>query len=169
MKAFLDQLYDYNVWANGLILKYAEQLPEEQFTQETTHSFGSIRDTLIHILIVEWLWREHMQGTGLEYAQALEQVVPEDYPTVGKLYHRWFDEELAMRNFLGDLDEQGVMQLVPYTNAAGRELEDSIAEILAHMVLHGMQHRAEAAAMLTDFGFSPGNLDYTAYLHAEQT
>ena len=30
MKAYLEQLYDYNVWANGLILKFAEQLPEER-------------------------------------------------------------------------------------------------------------------------------------------
>jgi uncharacterized damage-inducible protein DinB len=167
MKAYLEQLYDYNVWANGLILKYAEQLPEEQFTQETSHSFGSIRDTLIHILTVEWLWRERMQGTGLEYAQAIEELIPEEYSTVEKLYHRWFDEELAMRNFLGDLEGEDFFQLVPYTNAAGRDLEDPIADILAHMVLHGMQHRAEAAVMLTNFGFSPGNLDYTAYLHAE--
>ena len=66
MKAYFEQLYDYNVWANGLILKYTEQLPEEQFTQETTHSFGSIRDTLLHIMVVEWLWREKDAGLSVE-------------------------------------------------------------------------------------------------------
>jgi uncharacterized damage-inducible protein DinB len=167
MKAYLEQLYDYNVWANGLILKYAEMLPEEQFTVDTTHSFGSIRDTLVHILIVEWLWRERIQGTGLEYRQALEEIIPEDYPSVEKLYDRWFDEELAMRNIMGDMAEEDFLRLVPYTNASGRELEDPVADVLAHLVLHGMQHRAEVAAILTDFGFSPGSLDYTAYLHAE--
>jgi uncharacterized damage-inducible protein DinB len=167
MKAYLEQLYDYNCWANGLILKYAEKLPEEQFTQETSHSFGSIRDTLVHIMFAEWYWRLRMQGTAPDYQEAREQMKPEDFPMVEQLYHRWFDEELAMRNFLGDLDDEGIMGTFRYTNSAGRELEDRIADILSHIVLHGMQHRAEVAAVLTEFGFSPGNLDYSVYLHAE--
>ena len=117
MKPYFEQLYDYNVWANGLILKYAEQLPEEQFIQETTHSFGSIRDTLLHIMVVEWLWHERMQGSPLRSADALAQTDPQDFPTVEKLYHRWFDEELAMRNFMGDLREEGFHGTVKYTHA----------------------------------------------------
>ena len=103
----------------------------------------------------------------MDYAQAIEEIIPEDFPTVEKLYHRWFDEELAMRNFLGDLDEDGFQEAFKYVNIAGRHLEDTRADALIHIVLHGMQHRAEAAAVLTEFGLSPGNLDYYLYLHAE--
>jgi uncharacterized damage-inducible protein DinB len=167
MKAYLEQLYDYNVWANGLVLKYAQKLPEEQYTQETTHSFGSIRDTLVHILFVEWLWRERIQGNPMDVDEAMESMKPENFPTMDDLYHRWFDEELAMRNFLGDLSEEGYLETFGYVNIAGRYLEDTKADGLTQLVLHGMQHRAEVAAVLTEFGFSPGNLDYYLYLHAE--
>ena len=167
MKAYLEQLYDYNVWANGLILKFSEQLPEEQFTQETTHSHGSIRDTLVHVMGAEWVWRERMGGNQIDISAARKALDPGNFPTVEKLYHRWFDEELAMRNFMGDLSEEGFLGTFKYSSSSGREIEDTIADILAHVVLHGMQHRAEVAAVLTEFGFSPGNLDYLSYLHAD--
>ena len=38
MKAYFEQLMDYNYWANGLVLKYAEQLPQDKFEQENAHS-----------------------------------------------------------------------------------------------------------------------------------
>ena len=167
MKVYLEQLYDYNVWANGLILKFSEQLPEEQFTQESSHSHGSIRDTLVHVMSAEWVWRERMQGRPIDLAAARDDLDPGKFPTVEKLYHRWFDEELAMRNFMGDLSEDGFQGSFKYIRSSGQEVEDTIADILAHVVLHGMQHRSEVAAVLTEFGFSPGNLDYYTYLHAE--
>ena len=100
-------------------------------------------------------------------AAARQKLSSEDFPTPEKLLERWSDEAMKMRNFLGDLTEQGIMGKFKYTNTVGQDLEYTIADILNHVVLHGMQHRAEVALMLTDFGFSPGNLDYSLYLIAE--
>ena len=33
MKPYIEKLIDYNYWANGLILKFAEQLTGEEFLQ----------------------------------------------------------------------------------------------------------------------------------------
>ncbi len=38
MKAYVEQLMDYNNWANGLILKYAEKLPEGQYLELISYS-----------------------------------------------------------------------------------------------------------------------------------
>jgi uncharacterized damage-inducible protein DinB len=35
---------------------------------------------------------------------------------------------------------------------------------MAHLVNHGTQHRSEAAAMLTEYGYSPGDIDFIIYL-----
>jgi uncharacterized damage-inducible protein DinB len=118
-------------------------------------------------MLAEWLWRERMQGNPMGATEARQRLDPRNFPTPERLLSHWNDEETKMRKFLGELTEEGVRGTFKYTNTAGRELEYTIADILNHVVLHGMQHRAEVALMLTDFGFSPGNLDYSLYLIAE--
>jgi uncharacterized damage-inducible protein DinB len=36
---------------------------------------------------------------------------------------------------------------------------------MIHVMNHGTQHRSEAAAILTSFNQSPGDLDFTMYLN----
>jgi uncharacterized damage-inducible protein DinB len=163
--AELMTLYDYNYWANRLLIDSAAQLTSEQFTQPTACSFGSLHRTLVHIMGAEWLWRMRMQ----ERLSPPALLAAEDFPTLADVRTRWQTEEQAMRGFLAGLSAEDLTQPLHYNDTRGNQHTTPLWQVLLHLVLHGMQHRSEAAAMLTDFGHSPGNIDFILYVRTHST
>ena len=153
-------LYDYNNWANQRILDTAVQVSPAQFVAPTGHSFGSLRGTLVHLLDTEWGWRmlcQHHASTPL--------LKEEDFPTLSTLAQRWQEEKQAMQTYLAGLTNDDLAHDVRYTAEAGHERARVLWHNLVHVVNHGTQHRSEAADMLTRYGFSPGDLDFTLFLN----
>ena len=158
-------IYDYNYWATRRILAATGQVSPQQFVDSSAHSFGSLRGTLVHTLDSESAWRMLLQHNTLAYFHALKE---EDFPTFDHLKQRWNEEELAMREYLVHLSDPDLTSLVRYTTPEGDQRERVLWHCLLHIVNHGTQHRSEAAVMLTDYGHSPGGLDFTAFLNEQQ-
>jgi uncharacterized damage-inducible protein DinB len=164
MKAYIEQLIDYNYWANGLIMKYAEKLNNEQFIQPVSESQSSPREILSHILFAERYWLDRMEGIAVPVEEMEKQIGPKNYPDTKTLYGTWFDLELRMRQFLADFEEKKLTETFTYIRPNGEERKFRYIDILTHVVFHGMQHRSEMALVLTNFGHSPGNIDFNYYL-----
>ena len=60
--AGLHSFFAYNEWANARLLGAVTDLSNEQFTKDLGSSFRSIRDTLSHIVAVEWVWLRRWKG-----------------------------------------------------------------------------------------------------------
>ena len=58
----LNELFDYNYWARDRQLQACAGFTEEQFLRPLGNSFPSLRDTLTHLVAVEWLWLERWRG-----------------------------------------------------------------------------------------------------------
>jgi uncharacterized damage-inducible protein DinB len=151
-------LLDYNAWANARIWRAALQVTPEQFLAANTSSYGSLRGTLVHLFRSQLIWRRRLQGESTEGIP-----VETDFPTPQALHQAFLAEEPQMHAYLQTLSDDEAQVLVDYHNSKGQAYQTAIWQILAHVVNHGTQHRAEAAAMLTDFGFSPGDIDLIVY------
>ena len=166
MKPYIEQLIDYNYWANGLILKYSEKLSDEEFTREIENGPDSVRNILAHIMLAEWLWLDRMQGESRILDDFKKFFRFDRYPTIKECYDDWFDIELRMRDFLAGMSEKQLTESFQYAQSDGGERDNRYVDIFTQLTLHGMQHRAELALILTNMGHSPGNLDYIVYLRA---
>ena len=68
-----------------------------------------------------------------------------------------------MRQYIETLSEADLDAEIAATDWRGNTYQMKRWHILVHVILHGMQHRSEAAELLTGYGQSPGNLDFIFY------
>ncbi len=155
-------LYKYNAWANARILKATAQVTAEQFLAPASFSHGGLRGTLVHILFAEWIWRRRWEG----HSPAV-WLQPEDFPGFESLRTRWGAEEKTLMHFVENISEEALNDSVQYSRTDGEPRENILWHLMVHLVNHGTQHRGEAAAMLTGFGHSPGDIDLIVFLREE--
>jgi uncharacterized damage-inducible protein DinB len=159
----LERLYDFNCWANRKLLEGAGRLDAEAFTQPVAGSYGSIRNTLVHVLSAEWGWLDRCGGT--PRGAALEAA---DYPTVAVLLDRWNLVEGHLRGFLASLRDDELDEIVEFTLGNGQKYAMPRGELMHHAILHGVHHRGQVALLLRALGQAPGNFDYFFYCAEEQ-
>jgi uncharacterized damage-inducible protein DinB len=155
-------LYRYNSWANARILKAAANLTPEQFLAPAPFSHGGLRATLLHILTAEWIWRNRWAGHSPS-----ELLSADEFPTFEMLRRRWQTEETLLLTFVGNVSEEALDRSVHYTTTSGKPCENVLWQLMLHLVNHGTQHRSEAAILLTEYGYSPGDLDLIVFLRDE--
>jgi uncharacterized damage-inducible protein DinB len=154
-------LFDYNYWANHLMIEQAAKLSAEQLKQPTGHSWGSLHGTLLHLMDSEYMWRNLCQHHNL-IALRLEH--PAAFPTLESIVTYWKNEEKEMRGYLDSLHDPDLEKILRYEIPEGTR-ERVLWHCLVHVVNHGTQHRSECGVMLTNFGHSPGNIDITRFLN----
>jgi uncharacterized damage-inducible protein DinB len=154
----LERLYDYNYWANKKLLAAVSQLTPEQFTQTVAGSYGSVRNTLVHILSAEWAWLDRCGGQARGPA-----LKADDYPTVESLVDRWGQVEGHVRAFLSILRDEDLNRTVEFTNPRGEKRSGILGALLQHGATHGVHHRGQVALQLRSLGYTPGNFDLLFY------
>lgn len=155
----LRDLYAYSAWANTRILDTAEQLSPDQFTAEAGPSHGSLRNTLVHQMGGQWIWLERWKGGSPERTLSRKEFL-----TLASVRSRWEQVEAETSAFVSTLTEEQLGRVISYTTTEGEARAYPLWQPILQQVNHATQHRSEAAVMLTNFGHSPGDLDYVVYL-----
>jgi uncharacterized damage-inducible protein DinB len=153
-------LFDYNDWAALRILNAAVQVAPEQFVAPNTSSYGNLRGTLTHTLSAGITWRKRLQGLPASPAPLAEN----RFPDPQGLLDAWVAEHQLMCVYLAGLEDADLDAVIEYKTSKGIVYRNVLWGILVHLINHGTQHLAEAAAMLTDFNHSPGDIDLIVYL-----
>jgi uncharacterized damage-inducible protein DinB len=147
-------LYEYGAWANERLLAQAEKLTAEQFRRHWSQGAQSIHESFVHTLGGDWRWFHRWRGVPPPPA-----FVAADWPTVDAIGAKWAELIPQRAAYLASLREDDLRGIIQF--AADERVYDLTRwQGLLHCANHGTQHRSEIAAMLTDAGHSPGDLDY---------
>jgi uncharacterized damage-inducible protein DinB len=158
-KKYIETLYRYNQWANARILDTAAKLSPEQFLAPSDQPHRYLRGVLTHTLFAEWIWRNRWNGIS-----PTTRLKPDDFPSFESLRERWQTEEAELMKFISHVTDEQLNAPFHYTSTEGVKFENILWEAMAHVVNHGTQHRSEAAILLTELGYSPGDLDMILFL-----
>jgi len=152
-KSDISALIVYNFWADERIFSTCEQITTEEFTRKIVPNPGwdSLRGILVHVVDAEYGWRLNLE------AQDASEILEEgDFANASELRSRWNAEHAAWLKYEAGLREDVLN--------ASHEKSLKVWQVIFHVVNHGTQHRGEAAAILTGFNHSPGELDFDTFL-----
>jgi uncharacterized damage-inducible protein DinB len=144
------ELIDYHYWATYRMLEGAASLSPEQFTREMGSSFGSVRNTLVHLYSAEWAWLSRWNGVS-----PTAQLPPETFPDIAVANLLWRQQEAEMRRFWDTVAEDDLGRVIDYRNLSGQAYSQPLQQMLQHTVNHGTYHRGQLVTMLRQLGAAP--------------
>jgi uncharacterized damage-inducible protein DinB len=144
-------LFAYDRWATRKVLDALDGIDPAAWARTDVVGERGLGSILVHHLGSSQRWRILFEARATE-----ERVKPElePLPTIDELRARWESEWAAVDAWLQSLTDEFV---------ANAHEGVPVWQLLVHVVNHGTQHRAEAAALLTADGRSPGELDLFDY------
>jgi len=161
--ATLRELFEFNYWARDRQLEACAALTPEQLTRALGGSFASVRDTLAHLMLVEWIWHERWQGRSPRAAPSYEE-----FPTLESVRGRWRKVERDVRGFVDALSDNDLARPVAYTNIKGEPWTYPLWHLLHHLLNHQSYHRGQVTTLLRQLGATPAAIDLLLYLDARK-
>ncbi len=152
------ELYNYNNWANQRTISSVTPLTQQMFLRSMGNSFGSVRDTLAHILGAEWIWLERWLGRS---PKAL--LSASDFPTVQAIQQRWAAVRHDQSQYIQTLVPGRLQDEVSYINTRGERYVYTLWRQMVHVVNHSSYHRGQITTLLRQIGAEPVSKDLLVY------
>jgi len=150
----LTTLFSHNLWANLRLLERCAELSGEQLDATISGAFGSIRDTLQHIVLSERSYFSRI-STGQPYRH------PADAPplTIAEMVESVRASGSGLIEWAPKVQADDTVQVD--WEGAPRAVPKSI--ILTQVINHATEHRAQIMAIMTQLGIEPPDLQGWAY------
>jgi uncharacterized damage-inducible protein DinB len=144
-------LYQYNFYANQLVLDVAAKLSPQEWDKSASPSHGSVHALLAHMLGCETFF----------FCQAADQPEPfdsEQLSSLAEIRRLWSALEQEQRRFINGLSAEQIMRPVSIT-LRGQALVFPVWEMLMQGAIHSTHHRGELSIVLTELGYPLPTLD----------
>jgi uncharacterized damage-inducible protein DinB len=149
MGALAAELLRYNAWANKRLIEFCAELDEAKLAARSPTAYGSIRETLAHLVSAEGAFARWITGDWVE------PPIPDDaVPPLADLAAR--ADRLGAA--LGEAARTTPPDRVLTGTRRGAPAHLPAAALFATTMYHAGEHRAQVVAMLWEAGIKPPDL-----------
>ena len=152
LKEHFKNQFEYNRYAWSQIFGSVEQLPDEDYKQDRGFFWGSIHGMLVHGMAAESIWLSRSMGVSPSSLFA-----PAAFADFKAVVSMWETVDLELRAFVATCD---LGKVISYQNTKGTSYQMTQADILQHVLFHGMEHRSQLTPILYELEVATKPMDY---------
>jgi uncharacterized damage-inducible protein DinB len=156
----LPDVFQYNLWANLRLLEACAILSDAQLDTTTKGTFGSVRETLMHMFASEEGYARHFNLTGPAPTPRLADLTT--FPGFDELRRR---AERSGHELKAIAEQGNLSQILPLDDGT---YDATVMIVLIQAINHGIDHRSQIATLLSQQEIEPPDLDGWAYNDAQR-
>lgn len=141
MKIILDQLADYELWANTRFVQRLQREADEVLDRNVPSSFPSLRTTILHIRDAENAWYRRLTNTPMTWPAEADRSVDNLLKYTAQL-----------RDLVKGYGETDLGITCIYHDLKGNEHRQARWQMLLHCFNHSTQHRGQLITMMRTLG-----------------
>ncbi len=145
MKPFFIKLFQYDLWANLLMI---------QAMFKTSPINERAKAKMTHILGAHQIWLQRITGAVADNSLFQTQ---DDFEVCAKK----FCEKII--DYLNTIDDLELKKILEYRNMKGEPSRSNLEDILVQLGTHGVYHRGQIATALKQSGLEPPATDFIVY------
>ncbi len=146
--AYFQRMFAYDAWANKATLASIHDMSDNRQRPLTLFS---------HILGAQKMWHHRLTGEDTTGMLVWPVIHDSDLSAqIEECYGNWWE-------FLNNIDPDEFDESIDYTNTQGREFTNTVCDVLSHVLMHSMYHRAQIAMVIKEGGGTPATTDFITY------
>jgi uncharacterized damage-inducible protein DinB len=148
-------MFRHNTWANLKLLDFCAGLSDEQLDASAAGGYGSIRETLVHIVVGE------VDDINLATEKLPDLLITDSFPGFETLKAavRWAGEEWLKLAAVVEAEP-----IVRVTRPDEPIYEYPLAGLMVAAINHATEHRTQIATIITQLGLEPPVLSGFKYM-----
>lgn len=171
----LQLMASYNQWMNDKLYAAAATLSDEQLFADRKAFFGSLFNTLNHLVVADTIWLKRFARHPAGWPSLAPVMLLPDPQGLATLICNRLDELAARRQMLdqliiawaADLSDADLDVTLHYVNTAGVQHHRNFYGLLTHFFNHQTHHRGQITTLFSQAGVDVGITDVLALIANE--
>lgn len=163
-KDYLQQIANYNYWANSKIIEWLQLINDQQWHQLIASSFSSISETAIHVVSAEKYWVDHWMHTPDPKFLSMEFK-----GTKNDLIEIWKRSSADFSSCVESYPVADYSRPVSFKYPkSSRTGQMAFWQTVVHAINHSTYHRGQLVTLLRQAGFiNMSSLDMATYFQLQ--